>query len=257
MKYSLKKHLLNEAKSKPNISAKLKNAVEKDLKKSLKRFLNELDGEWQVSEPTIYKDALDVYIMTCELNPSQGPRAEMRLGFKVREETFYHNKDWRYCPYAYLRIGDRWNWYEHEGFDHETLTYTMGRVMQKFLNALTFHHPELLKNTSKFKKQIPNKRQVAEIKDCIKKWCKEQRFGSDPRDIEIDSSGLNGAVRTDYDQRDFYDLGSGRRDQELSFQASFEEKLKAWNLLGFINKIKIQYASNGDGWCQFWVDLNS
>lgn len=263
MKYSLKKYLLNEVKDLGTVDAESKTKVERVLQKCLGWLLNELDGEWQVSKPIIYEDSQDSYIMKVELT-NGFEDAEMRMGWKA-----HLNGDWSarkqiyesdVCPYVWLRVGDVM--YGDKWLASDTLTATTRFVMKKCLDALSFNNAKLLKSTSQHQKKIPTIQQVAKIKKLIKEWCNQNVSGTNYQWIKLNPSGLQGSVRTNIDQSDFYDedgeeLGGKLDDQEYSFKVSLERKFKNWNMLNFIKAIELEYAGNEKGWLWLSVELNS
>lgn len=260
IKYSLKKQLLNEAKKPGVVDDESKGKATRNLQKCLGWLLKELVGEWQVSEPIIDDSSQESYLVKVELTNGSA-KAKLRMGWKA-----YLNGDWSarkqiwesdVYPYAWVTIGAASA--SEQGFATDSLSGTTRVAIKKCLKQATMTNPELLKNMTK---SIATSEQIAKIKESIKDWCRDTVTGTNYRWIRLEPSGLQGSVRTDIDQIDFYDedgeeLGGKLDDQEYSFKVSLQRTLENRDMLHLIKEIKIEYAPNEKGWLWFSVELNS
>lgn len=268
MKYSLKKQLLNEAKKPGVVDDESKNKATKNLQKCLGWLLKELVGEWQVSEPIIDDSSQESYMVKVELTNGSA-KANLRMGWKAYLNEYYDDGD-GYSendvhPYAWVTIGDA----DVSKQRHHTdpLSGTTRIAIEKCLKQAAMTNPELLKNMTKSiatseQIAIATSEQIAKIKESIKDWCRDTVTGTNYRWIRLEPSGLQGSVRTDMDQIDFYDedgeeLGGKLDDQEYSFKVSLQRTLEIRDMLHLIKEIKIEYAPNEKGWLWFSVELNS
>ena len=263
MKYSLKRYLLNEGRRIPGVvDEESKDKAIRNRQKFVGWLLEELNGEWEVSEPKIVDDPEEgLYFVTVQMS-NGSDNCFLKTGWTARETGSWSalKQEWEseVLAWAGVWIGD--SSYTLEGVSkYDTLTSTTKIALQRCLKKVTLTNPELLKN---MKKQVPGKKEVSQIKRIIKDWCKDTVSGTNYDWIRLDSSGLSGQVRSNIDQRDFLDedgddYGGKTEDQEYSFTKSLQHDLAVWRMAEFVNKAQVYYVGHEKGWLSFKVELNS